>query len=98
MGTVAGGLLAVPLGAQAQPAGKVWRIGVLAYSALPPDPVEAGAQNSRLHAFMRGLRDLGNADGKHFTIEIRSAEGKRERYPDMIAELIRHQVDIIVAV
>ena len=94
-----------PLGAtataqeyKAQPAGKVWRIGVLAYSALPPDPVEAEAQNSSVHAFMRGLRDLGNADGKHFTIEIRSAKGRRERYPDLIAELIRHQVDIIVAV
>jgi putative ABC transport system substrate-binding protein len=98
LGTLTGGLLAAPLGAEAQPAGKVWRIGVLAYSALPPDPVEAEAQNSSVHAFMRGLRDLGNADGKHFTIEIRSAKGRRERYPDLIAELIRHQVDIIVAV
>ena len=41
LGGLTGGLLAAPLAVEAQQAGKVWRIGVLAYSALPPDPVEA---------------------------------------------------------
>jgi putative ABC transport system substrate-binding protein len=98
LGTLAGGVLVVPPAARAQPAGRIWRIGVLIYSAISSDPIEAEAQNPIFRAFVRGLRDHGNADGQHFTIEVRGSGGKPERYPDLIAELIRLQVDIIVAV
>jgi hypothetical protein len=43
LGTLAGSLLAAPLAVEAQQAGKAWRIGVLTFSVIPPDPVEAEA-------------------------------------------------------
>ena len=90
--TFAGGLLAAPLAAEAQPAGKVYRIGILGNVPLT-DP-----EGARLWgAFIEGLRDLGYAEGQNITIEHRSSEGKNERLPDLAAELVRLQVDVIVA-
>jgi putative tryptophan/tyrosine transport system substrate-binding protein len=68
----------------AQQALKVSRIGYLATNA------------SFTEAFLQGLRDLGYFEGKNITFEFRTTEGKTERYPDLIAELVRLNVDIIV--
>jgi putative ABC transport system substrate-binding protein len=80
-------LLALCLPAEAQQAGKVYRIGYLvSRSALEP----------RDEAFRQGLRDLGYVEGKNIIIEYRFT-GEREQIPKLAAELVRLKVDIIVA-
>src|SRR5712691_2821826 len=86
------GLLAAPLAAEAQPAGKVPRIGILGNVPLT-DPEGARVWG----AFIQGLRELGYVEGKNVTIEWRSSEGKYERLPELAAELVRLKVDVIVA-
>ena len=51
----------------------------------------------RMEAFRQGLRDLGYVEGQNLVIEYRYAEGSAERLPDLAAELVRLQVDVIVA-
>jgi putative tryptophan/tyrosine transport system substrate-binding protein len=72
-----------------QPAQKVYRLGVLS-GAL------ASSVDPRREAFLQGLRELGYVEGKNLLIEYRYAEGQIERYPDLAADLVRLQVDIIV--
>jgi ABC-type uncharacterized transport system substrate-binding protein len=86
---VAGGLLAAPLAAQAQQAGKVARIGRLS-------PLSAETDAPNLAAFRKGLRELGWIEGQHFTIEARFAEGKPERLAGLAADLVRQRVDVIL--
>ena len=88
MGTMAGGLVVVPLAAEAQQAGRVFRIGILAnYRFGEPD---------LWAVFIQGLRDLGHAEGQNITIEWRVSEGRYERLPAQAAELARLKVDVIV--
>jgi putative ABC transport system substrate-binding protein len=87
IGTLAGGLLAAPLAAEAQPAGKVYRIGMLGSTAMP----------DLLEAFRKGLRDLGWIEGNKLKIEYRFAGDKLEQLPDLANELVRLGVDVIVA-
>jgi putative ABC transport system substrate-binding protein len=83
-------LLAAPLTADAQPSGKVPRIGVLS-SASPPAP-------SVPSPFVQGLHDLGYVEGQHIAFVSRFAEGNLDRLPDFAAELVRLPVDMLVAV
>ena len=80
-------LLAAPLAAGAQQAGKVPRIGYLS----PSTPSLAR------DAFREGLRELGRVEGQNLIIEYRWAEGKFERLPEFAAEFVRLGVDVIVA-
>jgi putative tryptophan/tyrosine transport system substrate-binding protein len=98
LGTLVGGLLAAPLATEAQKAGKVWRIGVIAYAPTTADMVGPDPKPSAVNALLRGLRELGYVYGQHFVTESRGAEGKPERFPGLVAELISLQVDVIVAV
>jgi len=50
-----------------------------------------------LEAFRRGLRDLGYIEGKNIAIELRYAEGKLDRMPGLVNELVQQKVDIIFA-
>jgi putative ABC transport system substrate-binding protein len=88
IGTVAGGLLAAPLAAEAQ-AGKVYRIGIL-------ETIPAAQNAANLAALRKGLRDLGYVEGRNLIIEYRSADGRAERFPDLASELVRLKVDLIV--
>ena len=81
-------LILAPLAVEGQQAGKVYRLGYLAM-----DPVLGG---NSLDSFRQGLRDLGYLEGRDFVLEIRYAEEKLERLPDLAAELVRSQVDLIV--
>jgi putative ABC transport system substrate-binding protein len=86
------GLLAIgvsPL-AHAQQKGKVYRIGYL--SAPSRKSVEKA-----LEAFLRALRELGWIEGQNLIIEYRWAEGKIERLPALAVDLVRGNVDLIVA-
>ncbi len=89
--TLALGILVGSLAADAQQPAKVPRMGYLATS----DP----SRHSRfLEAFRQGLRDLGWVEGQNIAIEYRWAEGRLERLPDLAAELVRLNVDLILAV
>jgi putative ABC transport system substrate-binding protein len=88
--------LAGPRGAPAQPARKVARIGILS-TAMTSDLVGPQPRWPATNAFLQGLRELGYVYGEHFVIEPRGGEGKPERFPGLAAELVRLQVDVIVA-
>jgi putative ABC transport system substrate-binding protein len=82
------GLLAAPLAAEAQPVGRVPRIGILRIGSQPDPFVEA---------FRQGLRQLGYDEGRNINIEYRWAEGRDEQLPGLAADLARLKVDVIVA-
>ena len=86
------GSLAAPLGAFAQQQAKVRRIGFLAvrFRSTPSNP------EVYYDAFVQGMRELGYAEGKNLVIEWRFADGKVERLPDLAAELVRANVELIV--
>ena len=81
-------LLATLLPAGAQPAGKIPRVGVLANGAAATSP--------SVDAFRQGLRDFGHVEGQSIALEIRWAEGRFERLPEMAAELVRWKPDVLV--
>ena len=87
VGAAACAILAAPLAAEAQKAGKVWRIGYL----RRPSPIPAD-----LEAFRQGLRELGYVEGQNIAIEQRYADGVLGRLPALAAELIRLPVDVLV--
>ena len=87
--TLALGLLAVPLTAQAQSSTKVPRIGYLAVGTL-------ASHGRLLEAFKQGLRDLGWIEGQTIAIEYRWVTGQMDRLPALAAELVRLPVDLIV--
>jgi putative ABC transport system substrate-binding protein len=85
-------VLAVTFGgavAQAQEPARIHRIGILIASS-------ASVYSARVEALRQRLRELGYVEGKNIVIEYRYAEGKRERLPDLVAELVRLKVDVIV--
>ena len=90
------GLLAAPHVILAQPARRVARIGILGLATtaevIGPHPKSRSAD-----ALLRGLRELGYVYGEHFVTEGRGAEAKPERFPALVADLIRLRVDVIVA-
>jgi putative ABC transport system substrate-binding protein len=80
-------LLAAPIAANAQAAGRIWRIGYLTPSDIPMQTT-----------FIAALRELGYVEGRTARFEIRSAHDDFERLPELAAALVRAPVDIIVAV
>ena len=75
--------------AAAQQPAKVPRIGFLITSS--PSVIAP-----RMDAFRQGLRELGYVEGNNIVIERRHAEGKLDRLPELAAELVRLNVDVIV--
>jgi putative ABC transport system substrate-binding protein len=82
-------LLAAPLAAEAQLASRVYRIGYLSYLGCSDDSLLRGP-------FRQGLRELGYVEGRNLVIECRDAPGKPDKYHDLVAELIRLNVDVLV--
>ena len=89
VGAVAGALLTLPLAVEAQQAGKVPRIGYLAQNS-------AELRQHLLAAFREGLHERGWVEDQNIVIDVRYADGKVDRFPTLVAELIRLKVDIIV--
>jgi putative ABC transport system substrate-binding protein len=87
---MAGGLLAAPLAAEAQPSGKVYRIGLLEYST--PD----AARQAWWNAFRQRMRELGYGEGQNVTFEPRWAQDDTDRLSKLAAELVGLKVDVIV--
>jgi putative tryptophan/tyrosine transport system substrate-binding protein len=87
--TLLGGAAFLPLAARAQRAGKIYRIGFLANDpTLPEQP--AG------QAFLDGLRESGFVEGKNIIIERRFAEGRSDRYAELVDNLLQAGVDLLV--
>jgi hypothetical protein len=82
-------LLALELSAEAQQPKKVPRIGYLS-------AYDAATDSVRAEAIRRALRELGYLVGQNIAVEYRYADGKRDKYPELVAELVRLKVDIIV--
>src|SRR5262245_20666455 len=90
LATLAIGITFALLTAELQPAERVWRIGYLG----------GGSRERLVHvveALESGLRDLGYVEGRNAVFEHRFADGRLERLPDLAAEMVRIQLDVIVA-
>jgi putative ABC transport system substrate-binding protein len=87
--TLALALFAAPLAAEAQPVGKIPRMGFLGGASAP-------GYASQLIALREGLHDLGYDEGRSIVIEYRWAEGRYDRLPGLATELVRLKVDVIV--
>jgi putative ABC transport system substrate-binding protein len=85
-------VFAVCSSTNAQHPGKIHRIGYISGTGSLSDP------GPYVEALRQGLRDLGWIDGKNFTIEYRGAEGKPERTPGLVSELVQSKVDLMVLV
>ena len=81
--------VAAPRSGAAQQTGKVYRIGFL-WDAPTVWP-------HALEAFRQGLRDLGWVEGRNIVVEYRWTEGRFDRLPNLVEELVRLKVDLIVA-
>jgi putative ABC transport system substrate-binding protein len=96
--TLALNILLAPLAADAQQAGKIYRVGLI----LTTSPVSEMAGPEPVHpptrAFLHTLRSLGYVEGQNLVFERRSAEGKFERFTEIVAELVRLKTDVIVTV
>ena len=82
-------LLALTHRAEAQPPKRIFRIGYL--SAFDPP-----RESPRAEAIRLGLRELGHIEGQNLAIEYRYAKSKQDRFPELAADLVRLNVDIIV--
>jgi len=88
--TLLGGAAAAwPLAARAQQSGKIYRIGFLA-----GDPGIPAQPSGR--AFLDGLREGGFIEGKNIILERRFSEGRLDRYSELVEELVRLRVDVLV--
>src|SRR5881409_3733801 len=84
------GTLSAPLAADAQQAGKIYRIGAVSGGS-------SFAEGSQLlMALRQGLRDVGYVEGQNLFLERRNAEGRYDRFPEFIDELVRLGVDVIL--
>ena len=90
--TLIGSAAPWPLAARAQQATRIPRIGVLS----PSRSEEASPNRVTLQAFAAGMRELGYVDGQNITIERRLSEANADQLREAAAELVKHNVDVIV--
>ena len=83
-------VLLAPITAGAQTAGRVWKIGIL-------EPFNAAVRANLIAAFRQGMRQLGYEEGRNFVLEARFADGKLDRLPELATELVKLNVDVILA-
>src|SRR5690242_19761474 len=82
-------LLSFSFSAEAQQPKKISLIGY-------PSSADRATESIRAEAIRQALRALGNIEGQNVAIEYRYAEGKQDRAPGLLAELVRLKVDVIV--
>jgi putative tryptophan/tyrosine transport system substrate-binding protein len=81
------GTFSTPLAGEAQQVGKLYRIGLLF----------ATTDNNYLQTILQGLKELGYVEGRNLAVESRSAEGRIDGLPGLAAELVRLNVEVIMA-
>jgi putative ABC transport system substrate-binding protein len=84
----------LPRPAAAQPAGRVYRLGILAPTAAPPSSEE----NVAMVLIPKALREMGYAPGRDLVVDVRYAEGRLDRLPALARDLVRLRMDVIVAI
>src|SRR5215813_6789712 len=87
---VSGAAVTWPLAARAQISGKTYRIGFLGVFSY-------AEYRRQVDALLMGLRQLGYEEGKNIVIHYRWAEGRYDRLPELAAELVKLNVDVLVA-
>jgi ABC-type uncharacterized transport system substrate-binding protein len=92
------GAMAAPLATEAQHAGKVHRIGVIALGGPRPSGPRVTAFDLLIREMTEQLRARGWVEGQNIALEYRFDEGKRERLPTLAADLVDLKVSVIVAV
>ena len=90
-------ILASALAAEAQTAGKVYRVGLIS-TTTPVATIMSDPTHPFNSGFRREMRDRGYVEGQNFILELRSLEGRMERASDVVAELVRLNVDVIATV
>ena len=83
-------LLAVPAVVAAQPAGKVYHVGIVSAAAAP------GRPTVHWRAFLEALGELGYVEGRNLVVTQAFAAGKREDLPALVADLVKKKVDLLV--
>src|SRR5438309_2310788 len=89
LSAVTGSLLAAPLAAEAQTPGRMIKLGIL--STVNP------RTTTFTEAMVKRLGELGHVEGQNLAIEFRNAQGDVARLPTLAAELVRLNVDVILA-
>jgi putative ABC transport system substrate-binding protein len=94
-----GAAVGCPLAASAQTQPKIPRVGYV-FGGAPTSDLRTGLTSNKhnIEAFRQGLRELGYVEGQTIVLEIRGAEGRAERLPELVAELVGLKVDVLVAV
>ena len=87
-----------PLAVEAQQVGKVYRVGLIASTSPVSEMAGPEPVHPSIRAVVQGLRALGYVEGQNLILERRSAEGRFERFGDIVAELVRLKADVIVTV
>ena len=86
LGTLASGLLAAPLIAEAQQAGKVYRVGVV---------LEGGPYYAAVDGLRDGLKELGFDEGTHYSLHIQDVKGNLSAVGETAKNLERERIDLI---
>jgi putative tryptophan/tyrosine transport system substrate-binding protein len=81
-------VVAGSIGAQAQPASKTYRVGF----------VTTGSPGTSIGPFREGLKAAGYVEGRNLLVEARFASGRQELLPELVADVIRQRVDVLVVV
>ena len=97
IGSLGLGVLARPHESDAQSARGVPRIGILSFAGTAAEIIGPNPSRPPIKALLRGLQELGYVYGRDFVTEPRAGEGRPERWPALVAELVRLQVEVIVA-
>jgi putative tryptophan/tyrosine transport system substrate-binding protein len=95
---VSAGAVYLPLRPLAQEIRKVYRVGFIFTSARLSDMDGQNPSNPALRMFVHTLRDLGYVEGSNLVLELRSAEGRYERFPEIVRELVSLKVDVIITI
>jgi putative ABC transport system substrate-binding protein len=91
---LASAVVTLPRPADAQPAGRVYRLGILAPTP-PPPPSE---QTSAVILISKARSEMGYALGRDLVVDVRHADGRLDRLPALARELVQLRVDVIVAI
>src|SRR5262249_2650366 len=87
--TLLGGTAALPISAHAQQPLKIWRIGVL-------ESATRELNTPNMNVFLKTFREYGYIEGENLVIEYRSTGGRNERLPELVSELMRLKVNLML--
>lgn len=93
-GAVAGS----PLSLHAQQRAKLYRIAIVHPSSAIADLTEESRDNGLFPPLFKELRRLGYVEGQNLSVERRSAEGRSDRYTEIVADVINYAPDVVIAV